>query len=173
VSIAARMTRKALANLLGDNPRLLRAFEAQADAIDTNAANLSTTAQATDDLNQATVLVLSSNTAFQNERVLELGVGLSGQDIDGKLKLRTSDTIPKINGGFKLFLTVAGDTVLLLPLTGTVATTGNIETLAKKTLNAPKISGIADYADDAAAAAGGVPVGGIYRTASALKIRVA
>ena len=30
-----------------------------------------------------------------------------------------------------------------------------------------------DYADDAAAAAGGVPVGGIYRTASALKVRIA
>jgi len=31
---------------------------------------------------------------------------------------------------------------------------------------------VIDHADDAAAAAGGVPVGGIYRTASALKIRV-
>lgn len=172
-SIAARMTRKALAKLLGDNPRLLRAFEAQADAIDINANNLATTAQSTDDLNQATVLVLSSNTAFQNERVLELGEGLQGQDINGKLKLKTSDTIPKINGGFKVFLTVAGQTVLLLPLEGTLATTGNIETLAKKTLLTPKITGIVNYADDIAAAAGGVPIGGIYRTASALKVRVA
>lgn len=30
-----------------------------------------------------------------------------------------------------------------------------------------------DYADDVAAAAGGVPIGGIYRTGSALKVRVA
>jgi hypothetical protein len=30
-----------------------------------------------------------------------------------------------------------------------------------------------DFADDAAAAAGGVPVNGIYRTASVLKVRVA
>ena len=29
-----------------------------------------------------------------------------------------------------------------------------------------------EYADDATAAAGGVPVGGIYRTGSALKVRV-
>jgi hypothetical protein len=35
------------------------------------------------------------------------------------------------------------------------------------------VAGIPAYADDAAAAAGGVPVNGIYRTASALKIRVA
>lgn len=32
---------------------------------------------------------------------------------------------------------------------------------------------LTNYADDTAAAAGGVPVGGIYRTASALKVRVA
>lgn len=35
------------------------------------------------------------------------------------------------------------------------------------------ITNLAAYADDAAAATGGVPVGGVYRTASALKIRVA
>lgn len=35
------------------------------------------------------------------------------------------------------------------------------------------VGGIAAYADDAAAAIGGVPVKGLYRTASALKIRVA
>lgn len=34
------------------------------------------------------------------------------------------------------------------------------------------IANVPDYADDAAAAAGGVVIGGIYRTASALKIRV-
>lgn len=33
--------------------------------------------------------------------------------------------------------------------------------------------GLKNYADDAAAAAGGEPIGGIYRTASAVKIRVA
>jgi len=32
---------------------------------------------------------------------------------------------------------------------------------------------LADYADDTAAASGGVPVGGLYRTASAVKVRVA
>lgn len=32
---------------------------------------------------------------------------------------------------------------------------------------------LVNYADDTAAAAGGVPVGGLYRTASAVKVRVA
>jgi hypothetical protein len=31
---------------------------------------------------------------------------------------------------------------------------------------------ISDYADDAAAATGGVPVGGVYRTGSILKARI-
>ena len=61
---------------------------------------------------------------------------------------------------------------VLGPLTGILATVGNIETLTNKTLAAPKLSGLGDYADDAAAAGGGVPVGGVYRTGSALKIRV-
>ena len=36
----------------------------------------------------------------------------------------------------------------------------------------PSITGLADYADDTAAAAGGVAVSGLYRTGSILKIRV-
>jgi len=36
----------------------------------------------------------------------------------------------------------------------------------------PSITGLGDYADDTAAAAGGVAVSGLYRTGSILKIRV-
>jgi hypothetical protein len=35
------------------------------------------------------------------------------------------------------------------------------------------ISGLSNYADDAAAAAGGVAIGGAYRTGSAIKVRIA
>ncbi|MCB4860790.1 hypothetical protein K7W03_14440 [Sphingobium sp. PNB] len=35
-----------------------------------------------------------------------------------------------------------------------------------------KITSLADYADDAAAAAGGVPVGGFYRNGSVVMVRV-
>lgn len=37
----------------------------------------------------------------------------------------------------------------------------------------PEFPNLGNYADDTAAAAGGVPVGGLYRTASAVKVRVA
>lgn len=36
----------------------------------------------------------------------------------------------------------------------------------------PEVANLGDYADDAAAAGGGVLVGGLYRTGSALMIRV-
>lgn len=36
-----------------------------------------------------------------------------------------------------------------------------------------QLSNLSEYADDTAAAAGGVEVGGFYRTGSAIKVRVA
>lgn len=44
-----------------------------------------------------------------------------------------------------------------------------LDKLNKRTLG---LDTLADYADDVAAAAGGVAVGGFYRTGSAVKIRV-
>lgn len=55
---------------------------------------------------------------------------------------------------------------------GTDADVGfNISPKGTATVRIP-IANVPDYANDAAAAAGGVPVGGIYRNASALQIRV-
>jgi hypothetical protein len=123
-------------------------------------------------MDQATVIVLSPNQAFANERVLVLGDGLTGSDDGARLTVKTSSNIPKINGGFKLFLTVSGDASLEAPLSGRLATLTNTETLTNKTLDAPKVTGLGNYANDGAAAAGGVPVGGIYRNGSVLQVRV-
>lgn len=40
-------------------------------------------------------------------------------------------------------------------------------------INEVNWSALEDYADDTAAAAGGVPVGALYRTGSVIKVRVA
>ena len=162
-----------LAQFFGSNPRLLRAFEKQAADVEVLGEGLQTTATATDRLQAAGVLVLAPNAEFENERVLRVGRGISAVDKDGFLTLSTSDNIPVLNGGFTLTITLEGNSAVAIPLTGILATLGNVETLANKTLAAPKVSGIANYADDAAAAVGGVPVGGLYRTLSALKVRVA
>ena len=120
-----------------------------------------------------TVITLSPNATFTNERILDIGPGLSAVDDGNRVTIRTAQTVPLVNDGFSVDFVVSGTCVLVLPLSGTVATIGNPETLSAKTLKAPRLSGINDHADDAAAASGGVAIGAIYRTGSALKMRVA
>lgn len=167
------LNRKLLGEVYPDNPRFVRAMEAQALAVDAATDGLDTQATATEAMQDASVIVLAANQAFNGERVLVLGQGLSGIDADGKLTLQTSGKVPLVSGDFTLLLALAGNTTVSLPLVGTLATLANVETLANKTINAPKLSGLGDYADDAAAATGGVPVNGVYRNGSNLCVRVA
>lgn len=165
--------RDLLAKYFGNDPRLVRAFEDQAAAVATATDGLSTTAEATEALQDASVIVLAPNGAFTNERQLVLGQGLTATDDGSRVTVRTSATVPLVNGGFVVTLTVGGAANILLPLSGTMATLTNPEVLSNKTLSAPKLSTIGNYVDDAAAATGGVPVGGMYRDGSTLKVRVA
>lgn len=167
------LNRKLLGEVYPDNPRFVRAMEAQALAVDAATDGLDTQATATEAMQDASVIVLAANQAFNGERVLVLGQGLSGIDADGKLTLQTSGKVPLVSGDFTLLLALAGNTTVALPLVGTLATLANVETLSNKTISAPKLSGLGDYADDAAAATGGVPVNGVYRNGSQLMIRVA
>lgn len=48
----------------------------------------------------------------------------------------------------------------------------NITTLISTAITAAAVKVADNYADDAAAAAGGIPVGGLYHTAGAVKIRL-
>lgn len=162
-----------LAQFFGKSPRLLRAFEEQAKTVTESAEGLRTTAQATGRLQDAGVLVLAPNEEFRNERVLQIGRGLSAVDQDGTLTLSTADTVPILNSGFSLSITVEGNSTVAMPLVGVLATVANVETFKNKTLEAPKLAGLGNHVDDAAAAAGGVPVGGMYRNGSVLMVRVA
>jgi len=127
---------------------------------------------ATDALDQATVITLSPNKAFANERVLLLGRGLKGTVTASNFNMEVSSDIPLVEGGFNLALTVTGHSNVILPITGQLATTGNIETLERKTLASPKLSGLINAADDTAAAGAGVSVGSAYRNGSILMVRV-
>lgn len=167
------LNRKLLAEVYPDNPRLVRAMEAQAQAVDATTEGLATQAGATEAMQDAAVIVLAPNGAFQGERVLTLGQGLSGVDNGATLTLKTSSKVPLVSGDFTLLIALAGNTTVAFPLAGSLSTLSNIETLTNKTLAAPKISDLGNYVDDAAAASGSVPVGGIYRDGSTLKVRVA
>lgn len=167
-----RYTRRDLEKYFPGDTRMQRAMEEQRDSVNASAEGLQTTAQTTEKLEQASVLVLAGNAAFSNERVFQLGRGLSGEDRDGFLTIQTSDVVPLVTGGFSVALVAVGNSQVRLPLTGTLATVGNPETLLNKTLDAPSITNLGNYANDAAAATGGVPVGGVYRNGSVLQVRV-
>ena len=155
-----------------DNPRMIRAMETQAQAVDDATSGLETQATSTELMKDASVIVLAPNGAFEGERVLVLGQGLVGIDDGSTLTVRTSSKVPLVNGNFTLSFTLAGNTTVAIPLTGVMATQANIETLSNKTLASPKLSGLGNYADDTAAAAGGVPIGGVYHNAGALRLRL-
>ena len=167
------LSRDLLAQALGGNPRLVRAFEEESQTLARTSEAVTSTLSATDALQDATVLTLSPNAAFGNERVLALGKGLGGTDADGRYTIALTAAVPEVSGGFTVTFYVAGDAKLALPFKGRLATTDQREVLFGKTLSAPKVSAVEDFADDAAAGAGGVEVGQVYRTGSALKVRLA
>jgi hypothetical protein len=167
------LPRDVLTRALGGDIRAVRAFEQEA-AINANTADrLASNVDATDALNDATVLVLSSNAAFNNERVLKLGAGISARDDGASLTIYADDDLPHVQGGFPVNLTATQKTNLLLPNSGRLATTDQVETLVGKTVDKPILSGLGNYASDAAASAGGVPINGIYHNAGILRVRLA
>ena len=155
-----------------DNPRLIAAFEDQAIAVEEATQQAGAVVAATDRMEAATVLTLSSNAAFTNERVVKQGRGVSFSDNGEELTISVDVSVPRVSGGQEVVFYITGRSTLLLPKSGTLATTTGAEELRNKTLMQPKVAELENYTDDAAAAAGGVPLLGVYRTGSVLKVRV-
>lgn len=169
---STQLERDLLAQAFPGQLRTQRAFEDLGQDVADNTAAVATTTEATQALQDATVLTLSANATLNNERVLALSGGLLGEDVDGQYRLSIDGTVVRSGNTWEVTLIPPGNCTLFLPLTGTLATRAGIETFINKTLQTPKITSIGDYADDTAAAAGGVPVTGVYRTGSTLKVRV-
>jgi hypothetical protein len=160
------LRRDDLAQLVGMNPRLMSAFEDQAAAVQDSTSKVAETAA----LKDATVIVLSANGDFTNERVLVVGDGIDIDVTDTTVSLRVKDVARTSN--YTVMLIPPGDASLFLPVDGTLVSQEHAETLLQKTLDAPKLTGLGNYANDAAAATGGVPVTGVYRNGSVLMVRV-
>ena len=171
------LSRDALTKALNGDRRLVQAFEQQAQVITENQEATSLQVEATQALQDATVLVLSPNATFNNERVLKLGEGITATDDGTYLTLSVNDRFAHVAGGFRAELTAQGDTNVVLPLDGVLATLDGYEELTNKTLTgavlAAAILNAAEYASDAAAAAGGVAVGGLYLKTGAVFRRAA
>lgn len=174
MTVVAVLPRELLAQVLGGNRRAVAGFEQLAQQVDQTSDTVASQAADTQAIQQATVLTLSRNEEFQNERVFRVSApGLTLIDDGEFVTIGLGKGAAKVANGYDVQFIGEGQTSLYLPTTGRLATTDQPEMLTQKTLNAPRLSGLGDYADDAAAAAASVPVGGIYRTGSALKVRVA
>lgn len=148
------------------------AFENQQQALADVQAATTTNVADTGLLKDAAFVTLSENAELPNERVLSLGDGLESVITSNSILLRLSADGARASGGYTVTFVATGESTVAVPLNGILATRDNAETLKNKTLDAPLLSGLTDAADDSAAATAGVPVGGMYRTGSSLKVRV-
>lgn len=141
------VTRADLQQLQGISPKLLRALEEL--FVDTAAAGMAATGavSATGALQSATVLTLSPNAAFANERVVAFDptyFQVSDGGGGGTLAI-TLLSVVNTNGGFQCTFNLEADTNIDLPSTGRIPSSAN-----------------GPYADDIAAAAAGVEIGEWY-----------
>jgi hypothetical protein len=154
-----RFLREALARHFGDDHRTIAAFEQLFNSVETNGATVASNAEATEQLQDATVITLSANATLNNERILKLAPGLKAVD-DGEFLTITLEDVARSENYAVTFI-AQGDSQLAVPLVGTV--------LVKEHIGA---SVFGNYANDAAAAAAGVPIEGLYRNGSVLMVRV-
>lgn len=141
---------RALLSELTKNPQLLQFLEQLFATGQNNSAQIEGAAGATRAIQDATVLTLSPNAAFNNERIILFDSTIFQVVDNGPGNALTVTLISSVstNGGFRLTFNLAADTNLDLPSSGKVL----VSTITP-----------AVYADDAGAAAGGVGVGEAYR----------
>lgn len=165
------LPRNVLAAALGGDTRAVRAFEEEAANNAETADKLAANVDATESINDATVLVLSPNAAFNNERVLKLGEGIRARDNGAELTISVDDRVPHVLGGFAVNITATQATQVQTPVRGLLATQDQPETLSSKVLEGPMLTDIAEYATEDAAVAANLPVGTIYTVLGTLKLR--
>lgn len=170
--MSTTLPRALLEELFGGNPRAIAAFEDLAETTASVEAKTLEGEAATSSFRDASYVVLSPNTELPNERVLSAGLGITLAATPNSVIIALGIGAVTVQGDFPVTATAQGPTAIVLPLTGVLATLSNAETLSNKVLNSPRIIGLGNYADDTAAASGGVPVNGMYRNGSALMVRV-
>jgi hypothetical protein len=114
---------------LGGNMRLAMAFEEQALAVEETAGTVTATASATGEIAEASPLLLSASLGFANGKVLKTGTGIALNDAGGEVTLSVSDEVPTVVGDRTVQFYATGDTDLVLPESGTLATVVDVEAI--------------------------------------------
>jgi hypothetical protein len=161
--------RDLLAKFFHESPRLIGHFENQALAVMDATTGLE---NATSSMEDATVITLSTNAAFNSEHVLTNGDGTEIEEAPGTVKIDVDKTVARTSG-FSVVFEGPGDVVLGLPTSGTLVSDKSLAILTNTTLNTPTINGptcngpiitngLVTADTDAGAAALGCPVNGLY-----------
>lgn len=140
------VTRWDLQQIKGITPKLLRFFEDLFATSQSSASDAAGAVSATGAIQEATVITLSPNAAFENERILTAGAGMEFTDGGpGGLFVISSTGSIRLVGGFSLTFNLPADTTLDLPASGRVPSSSD-----------------GPFADDTAAAAAGIGLGEWY-----------
>lgn len=144
------VTRADLAALCSNAPpgikeKLIRFLEDMFTTGRSNADAIGGVVEGTGAIQDATVLTLSPNAAFNNERVLTAGSGVTLFDGGPGSTLIISMSSPVVTNGFVLTFNLPSDATLDLPATGRIPSSSD-----------------GPYADDTAAAAAGINIGEWY-----------
>jgi len=144
--IASPLTRDDLTRLFPNNPKAVLAFEGLFRLLGSNIEAITAATEATDALNDATVVTLSPNATLNNERVLAVDPNSMTITDTGNAVILALLYIVQATQGCRLTFNLLGDTDVDVLHSGIALT-----------------SGVGVYANDAAAAAGGVVVGEFYK----------
>jgi hypothetical protein len=153
------LTRDQLAKALNDVAPVVLAFEQLFRNVNENTLAVGTGVESTQALQDATVLTLSANDTLTNERIVQAGRGIQLTDTGAALVIAMIANLI-INGNNRLTFNLLADTNLTVIQSGTVM------------VEESPMANLGNYASDAAAAAGGVPVAGLYHTAGTVKVRL-
>jgi|SRR6187399_3023076 len=167
----AFVSRDLLEKYFGEDPRLLSAFETQARLVAETAEVVGGNVTATSRLQDATVVTLSPNDDLTNEFLLSGGDGTKLAITAGSVKVNVNNTVARVTANSVKFVPPANIT-LGLPGEGTLISDTYAASLYNKQLVKPLLSGLINAASNPDAAAAGVPIGGMYRDGTTLKIRL-
>lgn len=168
--------RDLLGKYFKDDPRLIAHFEDQSLAVAQAVEVVDGTVTATDQLQDATVITLSANSVFNNEFLLINGDGTEREILPGTVSIKVDKTVARVSQYSATFVAPA-DVTLFLPVEGELLSTATPATVYNKTLVKPTlqspviIHGLNHYDTDAEAAAGGVPIDGLYRDGNVVCVR--
>jgi len=155
--------RHLLEKYFGNDPRMVAAFENQSLAVQ---EATETSVAATGALQDASVVSLSPNDALNNEYILGPGDGTTLTLTAGAVSVDVDASVARASGGVVTLVAPASVT-LFLPAGGEL-----LSSTVPAKLTQPSMTGLANASSDANAAVAGVPVGGIYHNAGALRIRL-